>query len=192
MPQSADSSETAPILFCPFCREGFEDRMECPEHELDLVPIERLPRAPDPVLEGVTFFADPRLGRGAVLLGASLVLIGFVTPFVRATGVRASEISASALEVAIDGAGNLWLPPGVAAAILWIVWRRRSRVAMRAARAAVFGLAVGGALPLLYTTRRIGLVAEGFTADVEWRWGLSLMLAGLLVVALGARRMGAG
>lgn len=165
--------------------------MECPEHELALIPIDRLPRTPEHVLESVTFFADPRLGRGAVLLGSSLVLAGFVAPFVRATSVRASEISASALEVAIDGAANLWLTPGAAIAVLWVLWRRRSRVALRAARAAIFGLAACGALPLFYTTRRIGLIADDITADVQWRWGLWLMLAGLMVVALGARRMGA-
>jgi hypothetical protein len=56
---------------------------------------------------------------------------------------------------------------------------------------AVFGLAAGGVLPLLYTTRRIGLVAETYTADVEWLWGLWLMMAGLLVTAVASRWMGA-
>jgi len=133
----------------------------------------------------VTFFADPRLGRGAVLLGAMLVLLGFVAPF-----VSAEILAASALEVAIDGADNLWLTPGAAIAVLWILWRRRSRHAMRAARLAVLGLAAGGALPLIYTTGRIGLVAETYTADVEWLWGLWLMAAGLVLAAVGSRWMG--
>jgi len=179
MPQSP------PVLFCPFCREGFEDCTECPEHELTLVPIDELPREAGRALGSVTFFADPRLGRGAVLLGATLVLLGFLVPFVRSRAVWAS-----ALEVAIDGAGNLWFTPGAAIALLWILWRRRSRATMRVARAAAFGLAVGGALPLIYTTRRIELVAEAYSADVEWLSGLWIMAVGLLIAAFGAPGLG--
>jgi len=182
MPQSP------PVLFCPFCRDGFEGCTECPEHELTLVPIDEVPREPRPPLGSVTFFGDPRLGRGAVLLGATLVLVGFLAPFAE----RAHSVEASALEVAIDGASNLWFTPGAAIAILWILWRRRSRGAMRAARMAVLGLTVGGALPLIYTTRRIGLVAQAYSTDVEWLSGLSIMAAGLLVAAFGSRRLGDG
>lgn len=177
--------QESPILFCPFCRESFEGCTECPEHELTLIPIDKLPRQPEGPLEGVTFFADPRLGRGAVLIGATLVLLGFLAPF-----VRSAALTASALEVAIDGAGNLWFTPGVAIVLLWILWRRRSRSAMRAARVAVFGLAAGGALPLAYTVRRIGLVAQAESANVEWLWGLWLMVAGLLVAVLGGLCLG--
>ena len=145
----------------------------------------------------MTFFADPRLGRGGVLLGATLVLLGFVAPLVQvAGGALAGErpnsgaLAASALEVAIDGAGNLWFTPGSAIALLWILWRRRSRSTMRAARVAVFGLAVGGALPLIYTTRRIGSMADLQATQVEWLWGLWLMVGGLLVVLFSSRGFG--
>ena len=177
--------ESSEILFCPFCRDGFEGRTECPEHELTLVAIDKLPRKAAGALDGVTFFADPRLGRGAVLLGAMLVLLGFVAPF-----VSSGTVVASALEVAIDGAGNLWFTPAAAIVLLWILWRRRSRHAMRAARAAVLGLAAGGVLPLVYTIRRIGLVADVHASGVEWLWGLWLMVAGLLVAAFGSRGLG--
>ncbi|MBW2210554.1 MAG: hypothetical protein JRG67_05830 [Deltaproteobacteria bacterium] len=110
-------SKSSKILFCPFCRDGFEGRTECPEHELTLVPIDKLPRKAEATLQSVTLFVDPRLGRGAVLFGA--------------------------------------------------------------------------ALPLIYTTRRIGLVAESYTSNVEWLWGLWLMAAGLVVAAFGSRRLGA-
>lgn len=178
-------SENPKILFCPFCRDGFEARTECPEHELTLVRIDRLPPEAQAALERVTFFGDPRLGRGLVLVGAAWVFLGFVAPFVRGAG-----ISASALEVAIDGADNLWFTPGAASVLLWILWRRRSRSALRAARAAVLGLALGGALPLIYTTRRIGLVADAYTSDVEWLWGLWLMVAGLVISGVGSGRLG--
>jgi len=185
MPRVQGSSEPAKILFCPFCRDGFEGRTECPEHELTLIAIDALPPKSERTLDRVTFFADPRLGRGGVLLGAALVLLGFLAPF-----VHNYTLAASALEVAIDGAGNLWFTPGSAIALLWILWRRRSGSAMRAARVAVFGLAAGGGLPLIYTTRRIGLMADVQAAEVEWLWGLWVMVAGLLVVAFSSRRFG--
>jgi len=188
---SPKSSERTAILFCPFCGDGFENRTECPEHELALIPIDRLPRTRERRFERVSFFLDPRLGRGSVLMGASLAVLGFFAPLVRVTGAQRSEIEASALEVAIDGAVNLWLTLGVALGILWILWSRRSGTAMRAARGAVFGLAVGGALPLIYTSRRIDLIAVTQKADVDWSGGLWLMLAGLFLAAIGARQIGA-
>jgi len=190
-----------------------------------LIAIDDLPPTSGRTLDSVTFFADPRLGRGGVLLGAALVLLGFLAPFVHNSGgalaaerysggalaaerysggalaaerysggalaaERYYSLAASALEVAIDGAGNLWFTPGAAVALLWILWRRRRRSAMRAARVAVFGLAVGGGLPLIYTTRRIGLMAGAEAAQVEWLWGLWVMVAGLLVAAFSSRGFG--
>ena len=196
MSQSRQGAEHPQILFCPFCRDSFEGRTDCPEHELTLVPIEKLPREAESTLERVTFFADPRLGRGAVLLGAGLVLLGFLAPLVISTGGAPADnsdpgIAASALEVAVDGAGNLWFTPGAAIAMLWILWRRRSGHTMRAARAAVLGLALCGGLPLIYTTRRIGLMAAEQNASIEWQWGLWLMVSGLLATALGSPGLGA-
>jgi len=185
MPERRETAEEPKILFCPFCRDGFEDVTECPEHELALLPIDRLPRLAGKSPEEVVFFADPRLGRGGLLLGAVLVLAGFLAPFVRARG-----ISASALEVAIDGAHNLWLTPGAALAVLWILWARRSKSAMRAARLAVLGLVFAGALPLIYTSRRIGLVAEAHAAELEWLWGFAAMGSGLGLVALASAGLG--
>ncbi len=185
MSESVETPKQHEILFCPYCRDGFEGVAECPEHELTLVPIDRLPRAAATAPTEVAFFADPRLGRGPVLFGAALVLIGTLGPFVRARG-----IDASALEVAIDGAHNLWLTPAAALACLWVLWVRRSGPAMRGARLAVLGLALAGALPLVYTTRRIGLVAAAYSTEVQWLWGLGVMAAGLVTIALGGTRLG--
>lgn len=178
MSEPRESPQHQTLLFCPFCGEAFEGRRECPEHELVLLPIDELPNRGDRSLEEVRFFADPRLGRGPVMLGAVLVLIGFVAPFARSRGIEVS-----ALEAAVDGAINLWLTPGAAILLLSVPWRRRTRSAMRAARAAVFGLAVSGLLPLAYTTRRIEIMAEAFGANVEWLWGPWLMVAGLILCA---------
>jgi hypothetical protein len=185
MPRPAQTPEPPTIAFCPFCHDGFEGMAECPEHQLTLVPIDSLPRPAAEVPGAVTFFVDPRLGRGGVLLGAAMVLFGFLVPFVRAEG-----IDASALEVAIDGAHNLWLTPGAACGVLAVLWVRRSAPAMRSARLAVLGLALAGALPLIYTTRRIGIVADASVAEVHWLWGLALMCAGLAFSALASIRLG--
>ena len=133
----------------------------------------------------VTFFADPRLGRGLVLLGGALVLVGFLLPF-----VRSGDIVASALEVAIDGAANLWLTPGAAILLLWILGQRRDAGSMRAARVAVFTLAAAGALPLVYTGRRVVVMAGAQATDLAWLSGLWLMAGGLALAALGSRRLG--
>jgi hypothetical protein len=185
MPRPAQTPEPPTIAFCPFCHDGFEGMAECPEHQLTLVPIDSLPRPTAEALGAVTFFVDPRLGRGGVLLGAAMVLFGFLVPFIRAEG-----IDASALEVAIDGAHNLWLTPGAACGVLAVLWVRRSAPAMRSARLAVLGLALAGALPLIYTTRRIGIVADASVAEVHWLWGLALMCAGLAFSALASIRLG--
>lgn len=185
MTQPAELPEAPKIAFCPFCRDGFEGVTECPEHELTLVPLDRLPARSVDSPDEVVFFADPRLGRGGVFLGAVCVLIGFLAPFVRARGTEAS-----ALEVAIDGAHNLWLTPGAMLAVLGVLWTRRSGVAMRAARVAVLALALASALPLVYTTRRISLVAGARSVEVEWLWGLGLVIMGLVLTAATSLRLG--
>lgn len=185
MSKPAKTSNRPRILFCPFCREGFEGLRECPEHELSLLAWDRLPRAPSQSVEEVWFFVDPRLGRGGVLLGASLVLLGFVAPFVRAVG-----IDASALEVAIDGAHNLWLTPVAAVAIFAILFARRTGQSMRAARLAVIGLALAGALPLVYTGQRVAAMTAARGGSPEWLWGCAAMWIGLAVIALSSMRLG--
>lgn len=119
------------------------------------------------------------------MVGASMVLLGFMLPFVESRGVVAS-----ALEVAIDGAVNLWLTPGAAIAQFLILSSRRSGATMRAARGAVFGLAIGGGLPLIYTTRRIATMASLDSVDVHWLLGLWIMVGGLLLTGLSSRRLG--
>lgn len=173
-----------PVLFCPYCRDGFEAVSECPEHELTLVPIDRLPRASQSQ-SGVAFFVDPRLGRGPILLGGLLVLVGFLLPF-----VRTETLEASALEIAIDGAHNLWLVPVAAVSMLAVLWSRRERLSMHAARFAVLGLAVAGSLPLLYSARRIAIMASATQTEIDWRFGGLLMLMGLALGAIGSVRLG--
>ena len=169
---------------CPFCHAAFEDREECPEHQLSLVSQSELPRRVDRP-SGVSFFADPRHGRGGVLVGAAAVLLGFFLPFVEFRGLLAS-----ALVVAIDGAANLWLTPGAALGQLWILWSRRDAGSMRKARLAVLGLALAGALPLTYTRWRIVAMADAASANVGFRMGLWIMVGGLALCAASSVFLG--
>ena len=182
--ETAAPSKHAQILFCPYCRESFEGLAECPEHELALVPIDRLPRT-NRSTHAASFFLDPRLGRGPVLAGALMTILGFFLPVAR-TGV----FEASAIQVAIDGALNLWLVPGSALATLAVLWRRRDRESMWSGRFAVLGLAVAGFLPLLYTARRISLMASAEGAGLEWLSGGFVMAAGLVLTGVGSLRLG--
>lgn len=183
MSSSREPPEGAPIAFCPYCREGFEGLEDCPEHDLTLVPLDRLPRRHRP--SAATFFLDPRLGRAPVLLGAALVILGFAAPV-----LTVGEVRATGIEVALDGAANLWLVPGAALAVLAVLWARRAGSRLRRARLAVFGLALSGSLPLLYTCRRVVWMAEARGAVVDWQWGLGVIVVGLLLTALGSARLG--
>lgn len=120
------------------------------------------------------------------MLGAALVIVGFFLPFVRAGPIRAS-----ALQVAVDGAQNLWLTPGAALVMLGVLWVRRDAAAMRSARLAVLGLSFIGALPLLYSARRISIMADSTKTEVDWLLGGAVMVAGLVVAGLGSFRFGA-
>lgn len=104
--------------------------------------------------------------------------------------VRSRGIVASAIEIAIDGAINLWLVPAVAIATLAILARRRDAPSMRASRLALFALAVGGAMPLLYTTRRIAIMSSRQGTEPSWLVGAWVMSAGLLLCAAWSARVG--
>jgi hypothetical protein len=61
---------------------------------------------------------------------------------------------------------------------------------MRSARLAVLGLAIAGSLPIFYTARRIALMADAARTEVDWLVGGIVMATGLVVVGLGALRLG--
>ncbi len=125
------------------------------------------------------------MGRGGVLAGAMLACIGFFMPLVEARSAVASGI-----ELASEGATNLWLTPIAALSLLWILWLRRRPNQMRAARLAILGLCVGGVLPLLYTTRRVALMADFASADAHWLAGLWTMAGGLVLSGVSSFWLG--
>lgn len=128
------------VLFCPFCRESFEEVRACPEHDLPLVPFAEL--GPDPLdpqnqpeaidrTELSTW--DPRFGRGYVAASAALVGLGFLLEFVRGVGAS-SGLSTRELAVTLP---SLWTLPLVTFTLLFILRRRRTPRALRSVRVLV-------------------------------------------------------
>ena len=183
-------------LFCPFCRECYDEEETCPVHELSLVPFEQLPKPPRrlPRLDAVLPVHDHRFGRLPVFVGALLTVVGFVLPMVRIVGHGQEEAYSGAL-VAASRAPNLWMVPGVAAGLLFVLWRRRSRIALSSARLAVPLLVVLAVASITYTLYRIALAA-GFgsshagSVSVVVAPGVWVMLAGLVVALVGSLRLG--
>ncbi|MFW6050174.1 MAG: hypothetical protein ACODAU_03300 [Myxococcota bacterium] len=180
-----------PPLFCPFCRECYEDEEVCPEHELRLVPFDRLPRerrSAPPEGEPVPLH-ELRFGRGVLLLGAILLLLGMAAPLVT-TGASGLSVTATGYELAADEARNLWIVPAVAAALLSILVRRRTPAAMRGSRLAVplLSLLVLGSVG--YTLWRIHRVAQLRDMSVAVEWGVIVLLLGFVAAVTGGLRLG--
>lgn len=191
-------ASTTGVRFCPFCGESFEDEVRCPEHDIPLVGFDELQRmrgggAPDDHQPIATH--DPRFGRGWLVLGALVALVGFFLPFVEVAYPEGSA-RATGLATASTVALNLWLVPAVALALVGIVLRRRTPSSMRSARLAVAGLCVLGGASLAFTLHRV----QTGVAHVERAYGRDVEIAllagfwvcaGALVIGLvGAVRFG--
>lgn len=131
------------VLFCPFCRESFEGCTTCPEHELALVPFEKLPPGfgeddgDDDEAEGSSESAvfgpfDPSHGRGVVALGALLVGLSLVLRFARFEG--AESLRTYELARALP---SLWTPGLVSFTVFYVLARRRTLHALRGLRVLV-------------------------------------------------------
>jgi hypothetical protein len=162
------------VLFCPFCRESFEGRTACPEHDLALVSFEKL--GPDPfepenmpeVIDETPLAAiDPSFGRGYVGVGALLNGMALSCDFVRARAGHPG-LSTRALAVSLP---SLWTLALVSFTLLFILKRRRTPRAMRSVRVLV---------PVL------ALVSPASVA-----WALHRVDQGVIVWATGQRLVGA-
>ncbi|MDH5671403.1 MAG: hypothetical protein OEZ06_04590 [Myxococcales bacterium] len=143
------------VLFCPFCRESFEDQSHCPEHELELVPLLALPKrrrefGDDEPLS----LLSPALGRGALALGAVATLLAFVAlPLARVDGPVA--MGGTMLRLALSSTPKLWLVPAAASACLSTLHRRRTPRGMRGARLALLVLSVIPPAVVVWTYRGV-------------------------------------
>lgn len=174
------------VLFCPFCKESFEQLQRCPEHELTLVPLTRLAASnvPEPELDDdhngpqlprdlrpLALF-DPRVGRGGVALGALCLWLALPLPLLR---VAASEpVATYQLTRAIP---SLWTLSLIAFTVFYMLARRRTPRALRSLRVVVPSLGAVALACLLWAFGRLGFQA--------------LPAVGSYVVVAGALMLGA-
>jgi hypothetical protein len=167
------------ILFCPFCRECFEGERTCPEHDIALVPLERLPPAEleaDEDDDGAPAAAagddaplslwEPGHGRGLVALGALLNALALALVFVRG---KSGSDGLAAYELAVT-APSLWTLLLVSFTLLFVLKRRRTPRALRGLRVLVPALA--------------------FISPLTVTWVLWRLYAGAAVWAPGGRHIG--
>jgi hypothetical protein len=181
----------AKLLFCPFCRECFEDTDRCPDHDLPLVPFQELPvppreqedDAPVPML-------DPSRGRAELTVSAVALLGGFLAPLVEVSALGRTQ-SFTALAAAAERAPNLWSIPIAGALFASLVARRRTPLQMRGARLASLMVALAPIVSIVYSVRRMLMAAtleDGVTVTVLW--GPYVVVAASILAAVGSIRFG--
>jgi hypothetical protein len=196
MPKKNESA----VLFCPFCRECFEGEEVCPDHELALVPLEKLPPRPEdaagpPKPDEVLPVFELGYGRGLAMLGAFVAIVAFFLPLLTRLG-DGHVVTFNAAQMAMTVAPNLWSIPFAAVVVLAILFRRRTLAGMRGARLVVplmgtFPAVSGGytVLRALRTTEE--LVRErGVPIVVEVEWGLWVVIAASLMIMIGGALLG--
>jgi hypothetical protein len=166
------------VLFCPFCAEPFEGVARCPSHDLELITFRELSRLQEQSDQVRVPLRSLRFGRGALLAGAALTLIGFFCPLVRLSGQV--EISNTLRDLAGGRAPRLWLVPAVALAVISVVLRRRTPAGMRGARLALcFLVLIPSALvatTLSGARDAAQLMTERLGAQVQVHWGAGAWL----------------
>ncbi|MCB9661121.1 MAG: hypothetical protein H6726_25965 [Sandaracinaceae bacterium] len=189
------------VLFCPFCEESFEGLTHCPEHELELVPFDRLrSRLDEDVLreraapEERIDALHPGFMRGPIALGAITTFVGFFLPFIEFQ-FDGQLATASAYTFALDRALNLWTPLGVALAQLAVLATRRTPSAMRSARLTIPLLSCVGGASIAHTAQRVFahvelLLQAGGAGRAQLLAGAFMMMAGLAFSGVAGLRFG--
>ena len=154
------------VLFCPLCRESFEGRGSCPDHELTLVSFDQLrpeesadepedeldeARPSIPLDDRPLALLDPRAGRGLVALGALFDLLALVLRPLRLPG--AEPVRTYQLARAIP---SLWTLMLVAITVFFLLARRRSPRALRSLRVLMPLLALVSPATLGWAFTRLG------------------------------------
>lgn len=154
------------VLFCPFCRESFEGRGSCPDHELTLVSFDQLrpdesahepddeldePKAKVPVDDRPLSLLEPRYGRGVVALGALFDLLALVLRPLELPGhqlVRTYQLARAV--------PSLWTLLLVAFTVFFALSRRRTPRALRSLRVLMPLLALVSPAALVWAFIRLG------------------------------------
>lgn len=187
------------LLACPFCRELFDAReaARCPDCELDLVPMERLPpsadaladRQPQPYVPpehrtfGLWFW---RRGRGALALLSLCGLSLFFAPWVRLT--HGDTITLRGFDLARGNAAWLW-----GGAVAWfllipLVASRRTAAALRGMRVVATAFAFVTLIEVVSLLARPPAEHRYFSYAPVYAWGFYASgLVSLLGLLVGAR-----
>lgn len=182
------------VLFCPFCEESFEGETVCPEHELALVPFEKLPRvvrARREVRDDKELpWWEPRFGRALTAAGAAAIAIGFIGPLAIVSNAGAS--------LAITGPGlaatrlmGFWSVLVVPIVVLTVLGLRRSPARMRGVRIVVPVL--GLAAPAVLAWALAGMRAWALSLDggaISLAWGSVVIALGATFVVVGGLVLG--
>ncbi len=183
------------VLFCPFCRESFEDESECPQHGIPLVPFQQLDSFKErsmPSADEIIDLSDPRFGRGLLALASVAMLIGFFLPWLN---ILQQERSATGM-VLTQRALNLWLVPIISFTWLSILLRRRTLRTLAGSRVAVAALALIAAGSMIYSAIRIHnatlAIAErtGLEGGVSPKIGFLLSIGAAVVALIASRTLG--
>src|SRR3954447_21659703 len=146
------------VLFCPFCRESFEGRNTCPEHDLALVGFEKL--GPDPlepenmpelIDETPLATVEPSFGRGYVAAGAFVNALALGSKFVRSSATYPG-ITSHALARTLP---SLWTLGLVSFTLLFVLHRRRTPRELRSVRLLVPVLAWISPLTVAWAFHRL-------------------------------------
>ncbi len=181
----------AKLLFCPFCRECFEDTERCPDHDLPLVPFEQLPAPPREQEDDAQVpILDPSRGRAELLVASIGLLAGFLAPLVEVSAAGRTQ-TFTALAAAAERAPNLWAIPIAGALFASLVARRRTPLQMRGARLAGLVVALAPIVSLVYSIRRMLFAASlEHGVSVSIAWGAYLVGLASLVAMIGSVRFG--
>lgn len=191
------------LLACPFCRELFErtEADHCPQCEIPLQPLHRLPPSPEAALEQAIrwertraedaplAWRDFRRGRG-LLLGLALasLLVFALAPWVNLSSPHAMQ--RSGLSLARGPLGFLW-----GGAVAWfvslaLVLSRRTIAQMRGVRAILMAFAAMTASEVAVLLWMSPTSSRHVYVAYVWQWGLYAALGLSLVGVLVAARFG--
>jgi hypothetical protein len=191
------------LLACPFCRELFDqnETEQCPDCEIRLEPLHRLPPSHDVVEEEAARWERTRvedqplpwreLGRGrAALLGIAVVslVVFVVAPWLDMTAPHARQ--RSGLSLARGPLGFLW-----GGAVAWLVSialvaSRRTIREMRGVRAILMAFAAMTASEIAVLLVLSPTGSRQVYVSYEWAWGLYAALGLSVVGVVVAARFG--
>lgn len=196
-----DSAAVGRLLACPFCRELYtrDESTRCPQCDLPLVPMERLPLSLDAQAEqDARPYVPPeyrrlspwfwRRGRGVV---AALALCGlglFFAPWVHLT--HADEVTLRGFDLARGNATWLW-----GGAVGWflsvpLVLSRRSVVDLRGIRVIAATFAAMTLVEVGFLLVRPPAEHGYFSYGLAYAWGLYASGVVSLVAVVAALRLG--